>query len=142
MKKSRFTGRMCVICALLGFLFTIIMIYTVNRLVPFMMDDLWYGTLLYDESVQIATMGDIVKAQIWHYNNWGGRSMAHALLQVILMQGEGFADVLNTLVTVVLSTIILPGFFTDNYDEPIWDGGVLLKDMVVYRRILREDMND
>ena len=37
---------------------------------------------------------------------------------------------------------ILPGFFTDNYDEPIWDGEVLLKDMVVYRRILREDMND
>ena len=29
---------------------------------------------------------------------------------------------------------VIPGFFTDKYDHPIIDGGVLLKDMVVLRK--------
>ncbi len=28
---------------------------------------------------------------------------------------------------------VIPGFFTDNYDHPIFEGGVQLKDMVCLR---------
>lgn len=33
---------------------------------------------------------------------------------------------------------IIPGFFTDNYDRPIWDGGILLEDMVYLKRPLAD----
>lgn len=76
-----------------------------HRLVPFMMDDLWYSTMLYDDT-PIASFADIVKSQIWHYNNWGGRSMTHAILQLTLLAGEWPADVLNVVVTFLLSGMI------------------------------------
>lgn len=30
----------------------------------------------------------------------------------------------------------IPDFFADHYDHPIWEGGVLLKDMVYFRKKL------
>lgn len=30
----------------------------------------------------------------------------------------------------------IPGFFTDNYDHPIYEGGVLLRDMVCFEKML------
>ena len=48
--------------------------YVTHRAVPFMMDDLWYSTMLSDET-PITSFADIITSQIWHYNNWGGRSM-------------------------------------------------------------------
>ena len=69
------------------------------------MDDEWYSTLLYADT-PIRNLGDIVHAQIWHYFNWGGRSMAHALLQMILLTGESWADILNTAMTFILAWLI------------------------------------
>lgn len=79
--------------------------FETHRLVPFMMDDLWYSTMLYDDT-PIASFADIVKSQIWHYNNWGGRSMTHAILQLMLLAGDLPADVLNVAVTFLLSGMI------------------------------------
>lgn len=79
--------------------------YLTHRAVPFMMDDLWYSTLLYEET-PIHSLGDIVRAQIWHYNNWGGRSITHGLLQMILLAGEQFADVANVAATIVLAWVV------------------------------------
>ena len=76
-------------------LLTGIIVWRVNYEIDFMMDDEWYSTLLYADT-PIRNLGDIVHAQIWHYFNWGGRSMAHALLQMILLTGESWADILNT----------------------------------------------
>ncbi len=84
----------------------IVVIYLTNRVVPFMMDDLWYSTLLFDESVQVSSLSDIIRSQIWHYNNWGGRSMTHGILQLVLMAGEGAADFLNVAVTLLLSASV------------------------------------
>lgn len=84
---------------------SVIMIYVVNSKIPFMMDDLWYSTKLSSET-PISSFADIAESQVWHYNNWGGRSMAHGLLQMILLCGEGFADVLNVVVTFVLAALI------------------------------------
>ena len=94
------------IIGILVFAVTIVMVFIVNRSVPFMMDDEWYMTRLSDDT-PIRNLKDIFEAQVWHYNNWGGRSMAHALLQMILLSGEKVADVLNTLVTCLTAVIVL-----------------------------------
>ncbi len=80
-------------------------IYAVHREIPFMMDDLWYATRLAAEE-PVENLRDIVEAQIWHYNNWGGRSMTHGLLQMILLTGERAADICNVLVTFLLAAVI------------------------------------
>lgn len=84
---------------------TAVVVYMQQSLIPFMMDDLWYQTKLSSEE-PITSFRDIVESQIWHYNNWGGRSMAHALLQVILLMGEKAADILNVVVIFLLSGIM------------------------------------
>ncbi|MCM1194278.1 MAG: DUF6056 family protein [Acetatifactor muris] len=95
-----------------------LVIYRTNRAVPFMMDDLWYSTMLSDDT-PIASFTDIVKSQIWHYYHWGGRSMTHGILQLTLLAGEHWADILNTAVTLLLGGMVclvsgnrkLPAFF-------------------------------
>ncbi len=99
-------------------LVTAVVMYAVHRAVPFMMDDLWYATLL-SEDTPVRTVSDIFKSQIWHYFNWGGRSMTHSILQLTLLAGESAADVLNVGVTFLLALLIctvagnkrLPAFF-------------------------------
>ena len=85
---------------------TTVTVFYTNRIIPFMMDDLWYSTLL-SSSDPITSIPDIIHAQIWHWHFWGGRSIAHGLLQLILLTGEGFADVLNTLWLFVLASTII-----------------------------------
>ena len=84
---------------------TAIWVFILNREIPFMMDDLWYSTLLYSDE-PLHSFSDIIKAQVWHWNNWGGRSMTHGILQMILLCGETFADVLNTVFVFILSAVI------------------------------------
>lgn len=82
-----------------------IVLYMTHRKVPFMMDDLWYSTMLSDDT-PIASLVDIVKSQIWHYSHWGGRSMTHGILQLTLLAGEQAADLLNVAVTFLLAGIV------------------------------------
>lgn len=84
---------------------SVVVLYMTHRSVPFMMDDLWYSTMLSDDT-PIASFGDIVKSQIWHYSHWGGRSMTHGILQLTLLAGERAADVLNVAVTFLLAGIV------------------------------------
>lgn len=81
---------------------SVLVMYMTHREVPFMMDDLWYSTMLSDDR-PITSFMDIIKSQIWHYNNWGGRSMSHAILQLTLLAGEQAADLLNVGVTLLLA---------------------------------------
>ena len=83
----------------------VLVVYKTHRAVPFMMDDLWYSTMLWDDT-PIASLSDIVKSQVWHYNNWGGRSITHGILQITLLLGERAADILNVLMTLILSAMI------------------------------------
>lgn len=89
---------------------SVIVMYITHREVPFMMDDLWYSTMLSDDT-PITSFADIIKSQIWHYNNWGGRSMSHSILQLTLLAGEQAADILNVGVTLWLAwmTCIVAG---------------------------------
>lgn len=84
---------------------TMIVLYAAHKGTPFMMDDLWYSTLLFEDT-PISSFGDIIKSQIWHYYNWGGRSMAHGLLQLTLLAGEKAADIINLLMTLLLALMI------------------------------------
>lgn len=84
---------------------SLIILYITHRAVPFMMDDLWYATKLSSDT-PIASFGDIVESQIWHYFNWGGRSLTHGILQLTLLAGEQAADVLNVLMTLGLTAMI------------------------------------
>ncbi|MCM1065022.1 MAG: DUF6056 family protein [Eubacterium sp.] len=83
---------------------SILVTYLTHRAIPFMMDDLWYSTMLSD-ATPIASFSDIVKSQIWHYNNWGGRSMTHGILQITLLMGERAADILNVVMMMLLSVM-------------------------------------
>ena len=85
-------------------LVSVVVMYVTHRKIPFMMDDLWYATLLYDET-PVTSLGDVIRSQVWHYMNWGGRSMTHGLLQLILMAGEQWADILNVGVTLLLAWV-------------------------------------
>lgn len=84
---------------------SILVMYRTHQAVPFMMDDLWYSTMLSDET-PITSLSDIVKSQIWHYNNWGGRSLTHGILQITLLMGEYAADLLNVGMTLLLSAMV------------------------------------
>ena len=97
--------RMTVVLFFLLSAITAVVIYMEHRYVPFMMDDLWYQTKL-SSNEPITSFKDIIESQVWHYNNWGGRSIAHGLLQVILLMGEHVADILNVAVTFGLSVLI------------------------------------
>ena len=97
----------------LFFIITVVVVFVTHRAVPFMMDDLWYSTNLsvgstadYPAGVHISNLKDIWESQVWHYFNWGGRSMTHTMLQLIILCGEKFADVMNTVVTIVLAFVI------------------------------------
>jgi len=97
---------------------SVVILYVTHRAVPFMMDDLWYSTMLSSEE-PITSLGDIIQSQIWHYHNWGGRSITHSILQLTLLAGEQVADICNVLVTLVLAGVIcvlaghktVPAFF-------------------------------
>ena len=78
------------------------MLFAANVKVPFMMDDFWYSTNL-ATGEPLSGFGDVIESQIWHYLNWGGRSITHGFLQLSLMCGERGADVINVLMTIVLA---------------------------------------
>ena len=83
----------------------VVLEFMLHRKVVFMMDDFWYATNLATGN-PLATAWDVIQSQVWHYMNWGGRSITHGLLQFTLMGGELFADILNILMTVTLSWLL------------------------------------
>ena len=90
---------------ILFFAITLLIIYIGNDSVPFMMDDEWYSTKLFSEE-PVQSLRDVIEAQKWHFLNWGGRSIAHGLLQLTLMSGTFWANVINVLFNILLGTVI------------------------------------
>lgn len=91
-----------------GLLFVIglVCIWKTQQAVPIMMDDEWYSTILSSDT-PLSSLKDIVDAQIWHYQNWGGRTVAHTIAQLILLYlNEPVADIWNTVLIVLLSWMI------------------------------------
>lgn len=93
------------IAGLMFFAATLFIIYLGNDSVPIMMDDNWYSTRLFDEQ-PITGLKDVIDAQTWHYFNWGGRSIAHGLLQLVLLTGAFGADIINIIFNALLALVI------------------------------------
>ncbi len=84
----------------------LVCIWKMQRAVPLMMDDEWYSTVLFEER-PLSSLKDICQAQIWHYNHWGGRTVAHTIAQLIfLCLSEPAADFLNMALIVLLAWLI------------------------------------
>lgn len=90
---------------LLGLLFLMVAEFILHRKVIFMMDDNWYSTNLATGAF-LSSFKDILESQVWHFLNWGGRVITHGILQMTLMGGELFCDILNVLMTLLLAWII------------------------------------
>ncbi len=116
-----------IIIAVLLLLITAVVLYITHKAVPFMMDDLWYATMLSSEE-PIQNLGDIIESQKWHYMNWGGRSLTHGLLQIILLLGESTADILNVFVTFLLGAVIclIAGVSRDRQGLFFWWGSAAM----------------
>ena len=85
---------------------TIFIIAFTHKTVPYMLDDLWYSTNL-KTGEPLKSISDIWESQVWHYLNWGGRSMTHGILQLTFLCGEVINNVLNVVFTLLLSTVII-----------------------------------
>ena len=94
-----------IILTVIGVAILLILQFIAHRMTPFMRDDLWYATNLVTGE-KVSSVSDIVESQIWHYFNWGGRSINHALLQAVLASGEVAADIFNILATIILGFVI------------------------------------
>jgi hypothetical protein len=92
-KQKRIWSDVTIYALMLIFVF---LLYLCNHLIIFMQDDLWYWTNLVTGE-RISSVGDIVQSQVWHYQNWGGRTVAHTLLQFLLWGDGKLCNVLNTI---------------------------------------------
>lgn len=85
------------------FLF-IILIYTIlyylNLKTPFIGDDYVYS-FIFTTTTRISSASDILTSQIIHYNVWGGRSVVHFILQLLLLIKD------STIVSAINSFIFL-----------------------------------
>lgn len=84
---------------------TVVIISMAHKAAPYMLDDLWYSTNLATDG-PLENLGDVVESQVWHYLNWGGRSMTHTILQLTILCGETINNILNVVFTGFLAIII------------------------------------
>lgn len=77
---------------------TFIFMFLLNFQYPFCLDDPAYSILKYDEVFIFPdTFTDIIKFQYYHYLNWGGRSVAHSIVQILLLFNPIIQDIINSL---------------------------------------------
>lgn len=79
---------------------TFILIYLLNRLYPLFAED-WDYRFIWEfekwEPNKINSLSDIIQSQYNHYMLWGGRSIVHAIDQLLLMFGTGLSDLINSM---------------------------------------------
>lgn len=101
---SRIAAVLCILAALGVF-------FVASRSTHFMMDDLSYATNINPDSPNygqpVSSVKDIVESQVWHYFNWGGRTVAHVVLQFLLWSGEIGADIFNTIALSLLCVFLV-----------------------------------
>ncbi|NDW09872.1 DUF6056 family protein [Dysgonomonas sp. 520] len=75
-------------------------IYLLNFFQPLIGDD-WEYSFLRHTQTRISSLHDIYITQYSHYFEWGGRSLAHTILQILLFIGQSLYKILNSAVYVV-----------------------------------------
>lgn len=102
-KKKLFTLENIIFSVLL--LVLAVLEYRVHKAVVFINDDIWYSTNLVTGE-KLHSLKDIWESQYWHFFNWGGRSINHAVLQLVIMSGETSANILNMVMQFLLAFMI------------------------------------
>lgn len=83
---------------------TFLAIYFLNFLQPLFNDDWIYSfftgenLLTKERSPRISSMSDVFHSQYAHYFAWGGRTVAHIILQTLLYLGSPLRELLNSTV--------------------------------------------
>ena len=104
-------------------------------------DDILYSTNLVTGE-PLRNFADIVESQIWHYSNWGGRTVAHTILQILFLAGDRFIDIFNPFACLAFAAVgniyfkkknlwtllaVLAGIFALNpiwYETQLWQTGI------------------
>ena len=73
-----------------------------NFLTPLLADDYSYGLNLANN--KLTGIIDIYNYQIWHYFNWGGRTIAHTFAQTLLMFPNTIFNIVNSIIYTCLFT--------------------------------------
>lgn len=77
-----------------------VLIYMLNRIYPLFAED-WDYRFIWEwegrEPNMINNLCDIIQSQYNHYMLWGGRSIVHAIDQVLLMLDVCWSDIINSL---------------------------------------------
>ena len=105
MKENKYPRQLNILC-LTGVGILLFIQLFAHMATPFMRDDLWYATNLVTGE-KISSVSDIVESMIWHYYNWGGRIVNHAILQALLSLGDLTADLFNIIATALLGLVIV-----------------------------------
>ena len=86
-------------------LFVLILIaagmYLLNLHTPLMMDDYDYS-FSWSTGERLTGVADVIASQAAHYRIWGGRSVAHTLVQLFLLWGKPLFNAVNTLMYLLL----------------------------------------
>ena len=90
-----------IILGVILFLVIFLSIYTT----PLYDDDLVYINKWRSE-IPLENLYDIYEFQIAHYFNWGGRTVAHTILQLLLLCPKFVSALLNTIILFVLAFLI------------------------------------
>jgi hypothetical protein len=94
------------------FLFALLlfsMIYILNMIYPLFAEDWDYSFIWTPDgpsSGRVESITDIIISQYRHYIWWGGRSVVHAIDQILLLSGEGWADLINSLIFLLFIYLI------------------------------------
>ena len=75
-----------------------------NFLTPLLADDYSYGLNLANN--KLTGIIDIYNYQIWHYFNWGGRTIAHTFAQTLLMFPKTIFNIVNSIIYTCLVYLI------------------------------------
>ncbi|NDW19645.1 hypothetical protein D0T53_12080 [Dysgonomonas sp. 216] len=78
--------------------------YALNLLYPLIADDWVYAFTWSGGSIN--SFADIIASQYHHYFEWGGRSVAHTIVQSLLWFGKGWSNILNTIIYTSLIIVI------------------------------------
>lgn len=82
------------------------LVFFLNYLLPYYADD-WCYTFRYDVPTEkVRGLKDVFYSQYNHYLAWGGRTVAHSILQILLIFDKWISDIVNSIVFTIYLAVI------------------------------------
>ncbi len=80
----------------------VFLFYVLNCLQPLSSDDYMY-CFIFGQTGRVASIGDIVDSQIYHWLHSNGRTVIHCIVQFLLMYDKAVFNIVNTVALCVLA---------------------------------------